>query len=168
MKRSILLLILVILVSHSAFAEGALHFSTTDLHDAEYTQSIFEDYDLTIVNVWATWCPWCIREMSCFESLKNMLPENMNFITICTDADRNSTIAKQILEENNGTGFITLKATPEMDDCFLNNITSIPTTCFIDHAGNVVGRSIIGVPQIEESLSEYYFNAAVQALKSIT
>ena len=38
-------------------------FSTTDLEGNAVDQSILEDYDLTMVNVWATYCTPCLQEM---------------------------------------------------------------------------------------------------------
>ena len=38
-------------------------FTATDLEGVEVDQSIFSDYKLTMVNVWATFCTPCINEM---------------------------------------------------------------------------------------------------------
>ena len=38
-------------------------FSTTDLEGNAVDQSMLADYDLTMVNVWATYCGPCISEM---------------------------------------------------------------------------------------------------------
>ena len=58
-------------------------FKTVDLEGNEVTQDIFKDYDMTMINVWTTWCPYCIEEMPELETVYQKLPENVNFITIC-------------------------------------------------------------------------------------
>ena len=36
--------------------QQSLEFSTRDIEGETYTQDMFADYDLTMVNVFATWC----------------------------------------------------------------------------------------------------------------
>lgn len=38
-------------------------FTTTDLNGNEVTEAMFADYDLTMINIWATFCGPCINEM---------------------------------------------------------------------------------------------------------
>ena len=85
-KLFCLILILSMTLSLSFAEEGLPSFSTTDMEGNTVTQDIFADYDLTVVNIWTTWCIYCINEMPALAQFKTMLPENVNFITLCEDA----------------------------------------------------------------------------------
>lgn len=50
-------------------AEPAFTFSTTDLEDNTWTEEIFADYSLTILNFWEPWCGPCVREMPDLEKI---------------------------------------------------------------------------------------------------
>lgn len=95
MKRFICIVLVFLLIPACALAaDGALNdFSTYDMNGNVVTQEIFSDYDLIMVNVWTTWCKYCIYEMPELARLKDMLPDNVNLITICDDAtDRKSVV----------------------------------------------------------------------------
>lgn len=50
-------------------------FAATDLDGNEIDQSILEGYDLTMVNIWATFCQPCIREMPVWASWPTSTPK---------------------------------------------------------------------------------------------
>lgn len=50
-------------------------FSTTDLYGNAYDGSIFGEYDLTIMNYWATWCPPCLVEFLTFSKSMRIIPD---------------------------------------------------------------------------------------------
>lgn len=94
-------------------------------------------YDLTMVNVWATWCPPCVAEMPDLQKLYEMLPENMNLITICADADTEYDLAKAILDDA-GSTFDTAIVNGEINDVVLSKIAAFPTSIFVDGEGVVI------------------------------
>ena len=58
-----------------------------DIAGSEYTQEMFADYDLTMVNVFTTWCTPCINEIPDLEKLKNnMADQGVNVVGIVLDA----------------------------------------------------------------------------------
>lgn len=119
-------------------------FKAETFSAGEFNSDEFKDYDLTMVNIWATWCGPCIAEMPDLQELKEMLPENMNMITICADAEENFDTAKEILEKNDAS-FDTLMPNEEIEAKFLSNIDAVPTSLFIDGEGNIV-TSVVGAP----------------------
>lgn len=139
----------------AAFAEGLGEFSTVDTDGNTVTQEIFADYDLTMVNIWATWCGYCIDEMPEFAALKDRLPENTNLITICTDADTEPTLAQQVLDYANAN-FQMLLVSPEINSRLLSQVYAFPTTYFLDSNGQVVGDPIVGVPNLDNAGDAYY------------
>ena len=168
MKKLFCLLLIAALAYSAALAEiriGLTDFTTTDMEGNTITQEIFADYDLTVVNLWATWCGYCIEEMPDLAELKTMLPENVNFITLCEDAHLDMDLANEILQAS-GANFQTLINTQEIYDQFLSLVTGFPTTVFLDSEGVLVGRPIVGVPSLENAAEAYYMYA-MEALSEL-
>ena len=161
----IMALILILAVTASAAEVGLTDFTTTDMEGNIVTDSIFENYDLTMVNIWATWCGYCVEEMPELAKLKNMLPENVNMITICDDAEYDPELVKKILDES-GANFQTLKTTEEMYSQLLAYVYAFPTTFFVDNKGIPVVQPLTGVPSIENA-SEAYYTIIEQVLNLI-
>lgn len=162
-KRFCLLLALLLIFCASALAEeGLTALSTTDMEGHAVTQDIFANYDLTLVNIWATWCPYCIQEMPSFSKLTGILPENVNFITICTDAAEQKSLAEDILRESNAN-FQTLMASPELYDLIAAQVTAFPTTLFLDSAGRPAASPLVGAVPSDDP-SEIYCAAAMGVL----
>ena len=101
MKKLIALILSLMLLVLPALAEEeqGYTFTTVDMEGNEVTEAIFADYDLTMVNIWATWCGYCIEEMPSFPKLKEMLPDNVNLITICEDAELEPELTEEELAE---------------------------------------------------------------------
>lgn len=154
-KMLIFLLTAVLLLQSAAFAVGFGEFTTVDTDGNTVTQEIFADYELTMVNIWATWCGYCIEEMPAFAELTERLPENVNLITICTDADTEAELAGEILSYA-GANFQTLLVSDEMNAQLISHIYAFPTTYFLDSAGQAVGDPIVGVPSLEDPADAYY------------
>lgn len=168
MKKFLSLLFALLLICLPALAEGGMGltaFTAADMDGNEVTQDIFAAYDLTAVNVWATWCGYCVEEMPSFPQLVEMLPENVSFITICTDAADEPELAKQILDSAGAT-FTTLIDNEETYAQFTSLISAFPTTYFLNSAGEVVGEPIVGVPSLDDPADAYY-TLILDALKLV-
>lgn len=170
MKKLFSILIALMLLASAALAQdvGLTNFETTDAQGNTVTEEIFAPYDLTMVNVWATWCGYCIEEMPAFQELKNALPENVNLITICEDFADDPELVQQILETTGATNFPTLVPSPEMYEQLLGSIYSFPTTFFMDSKGEAVGY-IEGVPSLEDPAGAYLeiINEALKLLEDM-
>jgi len=159
MKKLFALILALMLLAGFALAEtGLTSFNTYDFSNPdeprEVTQDIFAPYDLPMVNVWATWCGYCVQEMPELARLKDMLPENVNLISICDDAATEGELAAQILQPTGATNFPTLAASPEMYSQLLGEVYAFPTTYFVDSKGVAVGM-ISGVPSMENAAEAY-------------
>src|SRR5690554_3153574 len=63
-KRFLTILILILVVGTSLLYSNSLSpFWTIDLYGNEVDQTIFKNSKLTLINVWATFCPPCLMEM---------------------------------------------------------------------------------------------------------
>jgi len=136
-------------------------FTAEDMNGNEITQDIFADYDVTMVNIWTTWCGYCIEEMPYLAELHTELPENVNMITICQDAYEETELALEILAESNAE-FTTIAANKELIGNALSSINSYPTTIYIDSEGNLIG-GVVGMYSKEDY--ESLINQALEALE---
>ena len=162
MKKMFALILAMLMLCSFALAEtGLTGFKTYDIAsgDAEnmkmVSQDIFSGYDITMVNIWATWCGYCINEMPELAKLKDMLPENVNLITICDDAASEIELAYSILQMTGATNFSTLAATNEMYSQLLGQVYAFPTTYFLDSEGMPVCLPVTGVPSLQDAAGAY-------------
>ena len=156
MKKFFCLFLVLSMMCSAALAEvGLLDFSTTDMDGNVVTQEIFSDYDLTVVNVWATWCGYCIEEMPDLARLKTMLPENVNFITLCEDAHLDMDLAREILDAS-GANYQTLILNQQIYNDFFYLVESFPTTFFLDNRGAITSMPVIGVMDLNNPAQAYY------------
>lgn len=156
-KLLAILMIMMLAVLPAAAEEEGFKFTALDMEGNTVTEAIFADYDVTMVNVWATWCGYCIEEMPMFPELKEMLPENANLITICDDASYKTEAVNKILEDV-GANFTTLQANEDLYNGIMMYAYAFPTTLFVDSEGRLIGQPIMGVPSmdLEEAKNAYY------------
>ena len=143
----------------SAPAEYAFSFTAQTLDGDTVTEEVLGQYDLTMVNVWASWCGPCRSELSELGELCGRLPENVGFLSVTVDDPGDLSDAKAILEQNSCT-FPCLdgQGSAGLMEGFLNKVMAIPTTIFFDRSGNEVGDWIVGVPQGKGSVSDAYLS----------
>lgn len=143
-------------------------FSAEDLEGNEIDQSILEGHKLTMVNVWATFCSPCIKEMPELGELSAEYQEKgVQIVGLVSDVlDREGNLdegqmdtAKEIVETTQADY---LHIVPR-ESLFglLAQITSVPTTFFVDETGKQVGYTYLGSKDkeawteiIEETLQE--------------
>jgi thiol-disulfide isomerase/thioredoxin len=126
-------------------------FTATDLDGNTVTQEIFSDYDLTMVNMWATFCGPCIDEMPELGELKKAYADQgVNVVGIVVDVTDGAgtvmpdglALAKEIVAE---TGADYTHLLPSGDLMAVSNAVSVvPTTVFVDSEGNVVSEEYYG------------------------
>lgn len=129
----------------AGFPGSLTEFTAEDMDGKKVDQSIFVEYDLTMVNIWSTWCGFCVEEIDELEELYQQLPENVNMITICEDAAIEKELAKEILSTN-GASFQTLVGNDVLRETLMQYISGFPTTVFVDRDGNIVGQPQVGAP----------------------
>ena len=60
-------------------------FIAKDLQGNEITESIFAEKDLTVVNIWGTFCPPCIAEMPERGEWAKEMPDNVQLVGLIVD-----------------------------------------------------------------------------------
>lgn len=139
-------------------------FNAKTITGKDISDNIFADYDVTMVSIWATWCKPCVNEMAELEELYKSLPENVNLITICSDADTQNDLAKKILETKGAT-FDTIVADDTIRNDIVYNYNAFPTTVFVDKEGNIIGDLMLGAPP--SNVVETYMAQIMNRLNSI-
>ena len=126
-------------------------FTATDLNGTEIDESILADYELTMVNVWATFCGPCLREMPDLGELAaEYETKGVRIVGMVSDVlDSSGNIdatqvatAKNIVAETKADYLHILPS----DDLLglISQIQSVPTTFFVDKDGNQVGQAYVG------------------------
>ena len=108
-------------------------FTTEDLDGNEVTESILKDKDVTMINIWGTFCPPCIEEMPELAKLSASLPENAQIIGILCDVSLNDTSALQdakSIVSKAGTNYPCLLLNDSLTD-YLSQFMYVPTTIFV-------------------------------------
>ena len=126
-------------------AGGTVSFSTEDVYGKAYdSASLFAENEITMVNVWASWCPPCKAEMPELEEMSHRLAEkNCGLIGILYDAGDGSGLEDGIaVMEENGVTFPVL--VPDAGIFASFPIYAFPTTFFVDREGNLVGDTVVG------------------------
>ena len=151
--------------SELAAMSGAIApFETTDLAGNPVTNEIFAGKDLTVLNVWGTYCNPCIEEMPDLAAWSAEMPENVQLVGIVCDlmtlddADTLET-ANAILEATGADCYPSLVAGESLMP-LLQSVVGVPTTFFVDGEGRLVGQPIVGanVPGCRAFVEEYLAN----------
>jgi len=135
-------------------------FTTQDVHGNEYTQDLFKDYDLTLVNIFTTWCSPCVAEMPELEKLyQQMKDQGVNVVGFVLDVlNEKGEIVQADLEraqelvEKTGVTYPVLLPDSGYLNGRLTGIEGFPETFFVDKDGNVVGGTYQGSGGLEDWL----------------
>lgn len=130
-------------------------FSMEDVNGETYTQEMFADHDLTMINVFTTWCSPCIQEIPDLEKLsKEMEDQGVQVVGIVLDVAGNAdeeTIEKaKFLAEKTGAAYPFLIPDAGYLNGRLAGISAVPETFFADKEGNIVGETYSGSRSFED------------------
>ena len=136
-------------------------FTGTDLEGNTVSSDLFSQSALTMVNVWATYCNPCLREMPALGELaEDYAPETFHIIGIVSDVlegDDQSLVEK--LVQQTGAAYPHLLLNESLYYGLLLDVTAVPTTFFIDGNGAIVD-TVIGA--MEKSAWEEKINGLLE------
>ena len=133
-------------------------FQTTDIYGNTVTEDIFRDYDLTVINTWATGCSPCIDEMPDLAELSELYKDKkVQIIGIVHDVadpkkgivDEELLYLAQDIVERTGVNYPVLLPDNSLNEGLLANTMGYPDTAFVDSTGELVGISILGSQDME-------------------
>jgi thiol-disulfide isomerase/thioredoxin len=93
---------------------------------------------LVIVNLWATWCEPCLREMPSLERLQSRLGERIAVLAVSEDRGGNKAVEPFIAKLELKSVKIYVDPKSEVGHAFA--VRGLPTSFLIDRDGNVLGR----------------------------
>lgn len=109
-------------------------------------QTILEQADLTMLNVWTTFCGYCIEEMPTLQSLSETYKgQGLQIIGIVSDVTTANDATVQDILDTAGVTYPQILASDELRDGFLGDIQSVPTTIFVDSSGQIIGKPYVGM-----------------------
>ena len=147
-------------------------FESADMDGNVVTEAIFADKDVTVLNVWATFCDPCIREMPDLEKLSEEFPDNVQVVGVVIDtppagaetggeADQwggdadNIDLARKICTET-GVKYTNILASESVLQ-MLSNVEAVPTTFILDRSGNIISKPFVGadIEGYKNAVDEY-------------
>ena len=61
-------------------------FTIKDINGKQYNQDMFKDYDLTMINIFTTWCSPCVAEIPDLEKIHTTMAEQkVNVVGVVLD-----------------------------------------------------------------------------------
>lgn len=133
-------------------------FETTGIDGKTYTEKVFSDYDLTLVNIFTTWCSPCVKEIPELQELyKEMKDKGVGVAGVVLDTtdekgnqDEEAVKKAGILQEKTKAEYPFLIPDTTMMNGRLQGISAFPETFFVDKDGNIVGDTYTGSHTLDE------------------
>ena len=127
------------------------NLQTMDIDGKEFSGKDFSDYDLTMVNVFATWCSPCVQEIpDLAEIQKEMKGKGVNIIGVVTDTvdqtgENQEALEKaKLIRERSKAEYPFLIPDKSNFNGRLSGIQAFPETFFVDKKGQIVGETYSG------------------------
>lgn len=113
----------------------AISLADTSGHSVELSEL---QGKLVIVNLWATWCGPCLREMPSLERLQSRLGERVAVLAVSEDRGGNKSVEPFIAKLGLKSVKIYIDPKSEVGHAF--GVRGLPTSFLIDREGKVLGR----------------------------
>ena len=127
------------------------NLQTMDIDGKEFSGKDFSDYDLTMVNVFATWCSPCVQEIpDIAEIQKEMRGKGVNIVGVVTDTvdqtgENQEALEKaKLIRERSKAEYPFLIPDKSNFNGRLSGIQAFPETFFVDKKGQIVGETYSG------------------------
>lgn len=133
-------------------------FECKGIDGETYTKDVFSKYDLTLVNIFTTWCSPCVNEIPELEKLyEEMKEKGVGVVGVVLDTvgedgkeDADSVKKAEVLQEKTKASYPFLIPDSTMMNGRLNGINAFPETFFVNKDGNIVGETYSGSHDLKE------------------
>ncbi|MGC8507565.1 MAG: TlpA family protein disulfide reductase [Thiomonas sp.] len=96
---------------------------------------------VVLLNIWATWCPPCVREMPTLDKLQKLLG-GKNFAVVPLSVDKGGIFTVKSFYDDNFIGHLPIYVDPTTHALDTLNILGTPTTILIDKQGKEIARTM--------------------------
>lgn len=140
--------------------DSPLVFDTLNLDGEQVTDTILAEKDITILNIWASYCNPCINEMPELAAWEQELPENVQLLYLCSDLTSLDSDDKDLVDIIVNKSKINRKNVLLLTDGLLSELSpflyAVPITIFIDKDGNLYDKIVAGayIDQYKEAVQE--------------
>ncbi|MGN1231478.1 MAG: TlpA family protein disulfide reductase, partial [Anaerotignum sp.] len=143
-----------------------LNFISNTLEGDPITTAVFYDYDMTVVNFWASYCEEeGINELDTLQAFYKDLQKkypNVNFIQVVIDTPGEK--AEKVVADaykKAGVTFTGIMPDQNLAGWIMNNLNGLPTTIFVDSKGKPAELKIEGIQD-----ASYYMETTETMLQS--
>ena len=126
-----------------------LPFEKVQTLDGTYFEIPKNNTKNTLIQVWASWCPFCKRQNNYLEGFSKRIPlGSMNIVTI--SVDKTPAIAKEYMRQNHYS-FPAVMMTPELKQT-IGKIRGVPVLLILDAKNKLIYKEVGEV--FEEDFAE--------------
>lgn len=115
---------------------SAPNFTVTDSNGKTVSLEDFRGKPV-VINFWATWCGFCIKEMPHFEESFQQYGDEIHFLMV--NVQESTDVANPFIEKNGYSFPVYYDTTGSASGSF--GVSGLPATFFIDAEGNAVAQA---------------------------
>ena len=116
-----------------------LPFEKVQTLDGAYFEIPKNNTKNTLIQLWASWCPFCKRQNNYLEGFSRRIPPgSMNIVTI--SIDKTPAIAKEYMRQNHYS-FPAAMLTPELNQA-IGKIRGVPVLLIIDAKNKLIYKEV--------------------------
>ena len=117
----------------------ALPFEKVQTLDGTYFEIPKNNTKNTLIQVWASWCPFCKRQNNYLEKFSKQIPAgSINIVTI--SIDKTPAIAKEYMRQNHYS-FPAAMMTPELNQA-IGKIRGVPVILILDAKNKLIYKEV--------------------------
>ncbi len=154
MKKIIIAFFIMIISSVAVFAQSKtkIEFSAKDIYNKNISSEVFRDAEVTMINIWGTFCGPCIIEMPDLGMLSKKYDEaKFQIMGIVIDAvnrkglpDSKTIEAAKSIVKQTEADYLHIVPDVKLQNGILKDVFAVPTTIFVDKNGNQIGEIYTG------------------------
>lgn len=115
-------------------------FESETLEGEAVSDDIFSKADLTMVNIWGTFCGPCIREMPDLGELSREYSDRgVQVVGLVSDVGEAKNEKAEEIVSTTKADYTHIIASQDLMSGILSSVNVVPTTIFVDKEGNQVG-----------------------------
>lgn len=123
-------------------------FSAEDLEGNVVTNKIFAENDLTVLNIWGTFCGPCVEEIPELEKIQNHFKDKkVKVMGLVTDKEKEEAINMMKELEAKYTNIIPDKV---LEDDIVSSFDYVPATLFVNSKGEILKTFVAGGSEFED------------------